>query len=68
MMRKFLGVSGRNMPNAEMFKTEAAKSGIDFSLQHPLFYERVQLGITANPTPRQIEVYVENFSMRISDQ
>ena len=56
---------GINMPNSELFKQEFASAGIDFTLPENVFYERVQIGATANPTPSTIEIYVDNFSLSI---
>lgn len=57
--------TGMNMPNAEIFRTIFLNQGIDFSLQEPVFYERVQIGATANPTNENIELFVDNFSITI---
>ena len=54
-----------NMPNSENFKEEFAAHGIDFTLPENIYYERVQIGATANPTPNKIEMYVDNFSLSI---
>jgi len=53
------------MPNADLFKKEFALFDLDFTLPDPIFYERVQIGATANPTPNAIELYVDNFSLSI---
>ena len=53
---------GINMPNSELFKQEFASAGIDFTLPENVFYERVQIGATANPTPNAFEIYIDNFS------
>ncbi|MFD0864029.1 heparin lyase I family protein [Sungkyunkwania multivorans] len=57
--------NGMNMPNAQIFAAVFANQGIDFTLQEPLMYERVQIGATANPTAGNIELYVDNFSIRV---
>ncbi len=54
-----------NMPNAEIFADVFQQNGIDFTLQEPVFYERVQIGATANPTAESLEVFVDNFSINI---
>ncbi|MEL6559971.1 MAG: hypothetical protein AAFQ94_17410 [Bacteroidota bacterium] len=54
---------GINMPNAESFRDEFAKNGIDFQLQEPLFYERVQIGVTANASLSDIEMYVDDVEI-----
>ena len=55
--------SGTNMPNAQTFRAIFAQEGIDFTLQEPAFYERVQIGATANPTAENIELFIDNFSI-----
>lgn len=54
-----------NMPNATVFRNEFSSEGIDFELQEPTFYERVQIGATANPTAGNIELYVDDFSISV---
>lgn len=54
-----------NFPNAGVFRDVFAQEGIDFTLQQPTYYERVQIGATANPTPRTIPMYVDNFSLQV---
>jgi len=56
---------GMNMPNAQVFRNVFLKQGIDFTLQEPTFYERVQIGATANPTAGNIELFVDNFSIKV---
>ncbi|WP_298544532.1 hypothetical protein [uncultured Aquimarina sp.] len=58
--------SGMNMPNAQVFRDVFAQNGIDFNLQEPTFYERIQIGATANPTAEDIELFVDNFSIQIN--
>lgn len=58
-----LNSSGTNMPNAQTFRDIFAQEGIDFTLQEPTFYERVQIGATANPTTEDIELFVDDFSI-----
>ncbi|MEM0931992.1 MAG: hypothetical protein AAGJ12_05980 [Bacteroidota bacterium] len=57
--------NGANMPNAQKFRDLFAQEGIDFNLQEPIYYERIQLGATANPTSADIELFVDNFSLTI---
>lgn len=57
--------SAMNMPNAQIFRNVFANQGIVFSLQEPTFYERVQIGVTANPIAGNIELFVDNFSIRV---
>lgn len=63
--QEVISTSGMNMPNPEMFRSVFADNGIDFELQQPLFYERVQVGATANPTDHEITLYVDNFKLTI---
>lgn len=57
--------TGTNMPNAKTFRDIFAQEGIDFTLQEPTFYERIQIGATANPTTENIELFVDNFSIKV---
>ncbi len=57
-----------NMPNAEAFKKLFAENNIDFNLQEPLFYERFQIGITANPTASDIELFVDDVKLQVTQQ
>lgn len=57
--------AGMNMPNAQVFIDVFLNQGIDFTLQEPTFYERVQIGATANPTAGNIELFVDNFSIEV---
>jgi len=50
--QEVISESGINMPNASLFQAEFASYGIDFELQDPLFYERFQIGATANQTQK----------------
>lgn len=56
---------GMNMPNSAVFAEVFSNQGIDFVLQEPTFYERVQIGATANPTAGNIELFVDNFSIKV---
>ena len=57
--------AGMNMPNAQVFKDVFLEQGIDFMLQEPTSYERVQIGATANPTAGNIELFVDDFSIKV---
>jgi len=57
--------TGMNMPNAQIFADVFQNLGIDFTLQEPTFYERVQIGATANPTAGTIELFVDDFSIKV---
>lgn len=57
--------AGMNMPNARIFRDVFLNQGIDFTLQEPTFYERVQIGATANPTAGNIELFVDDFSIKV---
>lgn len=63
--QEVISESGMNMPNASLFETEFADNGIDFELQEPLFYERFQIGVTANPTQYGIELFVDDVKFEI---
>ncbi|WP_394751330.1 heparin lyase I family protein [Spongiimicrobium salis] len=62
---EIINTAGTNMPNAQKFRDLFAQEGIDFNFQEPVSYERIQIGVTANPTPENIELFVDNFSLRI---
>ncbi len=57
--------AGVNLPNAATFAQVFAENGINFTLQEPVFYERIQVGATANPSAGTIELYVDDFSLQI---
>jgi len=56
-----------NFPNEEIFKATFAAEGINFNLQKPVSYERVQIGATANPTTEEIQIYVDDFSLQVTN-
>jgi len=56
---------GMNMPNPQIFADAFQTEGIDFVLQVPTYYERVQIGATANPTASRVEMFVDNFSIEV---
>lgn len=60
-----LSQTGMNMPNADIFSDVFQAEGIDFTLQEPVLYERVQIGATANPTAGNIEFFVDDFSILV---
>ncbi len=63
--QEVINALAKNMPNADEFRAEAAMNGISFELQEPLTYERVQIGATANPTPHEVVMYVDDFRVEI---
>jgi len=63
--QEVISESGMNMPNADIFRAEFAKNGIDFELQEPLYYERFQIGATANPTKHNIELFIDDVKLEI---
>ncbi len=65
--QEVMSETGMNMPNASLFEAEFANYGIDFELQEPLFYERFQIGATANPTASDIEMFVDDVKFEIRD-
>ncbi|MEM7163170.1 MAG: hypothetical protein AAF487_12105 [Bacteroidota bacterium] len=54
-----------NLPNQEVFETLFAQEGIAFQLQEPLFYERFQLGATANSSAEDIDVFIDKVKFSI---
>lgn len=62
---ELINSTGTNMPNAQTFRDIFAQEGIDFTLQEPTFYERIQIGATANPTAENIELFVDDFSIEV---
>lgn len=62
-----ISVNAMNLPNATTFRQIFAENGIDFELQQPIYYERIQIGATANPDAEDLLLYVDNFSIRISN-
>jgi len=62
---EIINSNATNMPNAQTFRDLFAQEGIDFTLQEPTFYERVQMGATANATAENIEIFVDDFSIRV---
>jgi len=63
--QEVINESGKNLPNKEEFRSEFALNGIDFELQEPLGYERIQIGATANPTQFGVELFIDNFKLEI---
>jgi len=61
---ELLNENGMNMPNAQIFSNVFANQGINFTLQEPVFYERLQIGITANPTAENVELFIDNFLIK----
>ena len=57
--------SGMNMPNPLIFREVFANEGIEFNLPQPVFYERVQIGATANPTAADVELFVDDFMIKV---
>ncbi|MEQ9297134.1 MAG: hypothetical protein RIF33_01155 [Cyclobacteriaceae bacterium] len=60
-----INIEGINMPNPILFREEFARNGINFKLQQPLFYERFQIGATANPTSSDIELFIDDVRLQI---
>lgn len=60
-----ISTNGMNMPNAQIFADIFQQDRIDFELQEPVFYERIQIGATANPTAESLEMFIDNFSVSI---
>ncbi len=55
-----------NMPNADVFREEFQRHDIDFELEQPIFYERFQIGATANSSPSDIEMYLDDVTLEIT--
>lgn len=64
---QILSEKGMNMPNAQIFKDAFAENDINFELQEPVVYERVQVGATANPDAEDLILYVDNFSISVEE-
>lgn len=64
--QQVISENGMNMPNPEIFRSLFAEEGIDFELQQPVVYERVQVGATANPDAEDLVIYVDNFSINVA--
>ena len=63
--QEVISETGMNMPNADQFEEEFSNFGIDFELQEPLFYERFQIGATANPSSSDIELFIDDVKLEI---
>ena len=61
-----IDTNGSNMPNPSIFRELFAEQNIDFNLQTPVIYERVQVGATANPTEEDIPLYIDDFYIEVS--
>ncbi|WP_343487102.1 hypothetical protein [Allomuricauda sp. d1] len=64
--QQVLSESAMNLPNADVFRAIFAENDIDFELQQPVVYERVQIGATANPDAEDLVLYIDNFSISIT--
>lgn len=60
-----LDQDGMNLPNAQIFKDLFATDDIDFVLKEPTFYERVQIGATANPNAGDTVLLVDDFTITV---
>ncbi len=60
-----LDQDGMNLPNAQIFKDLFATDDIDFVLKEPTFYERVQIGATANPNGGDTVLLVDDFTITV---
>lgn len=60
-----LNQNGMNLPNAQIFKEVFAAEEIDFVLSEPTFYERLQVGATANPTAGDMVLLVDDVSIAV---
>ena len=55
-----------NMPNGKIFKDLFLEENMEFELQTPVAYERLQIGATANPTTEDIRMYIDDFFIEVS--
>ncbi len=55
-----------NMPNADVFREEFQRHDIEFELQQPIFYERFQIGATANSSPSDVEMYLDDVMLEVT--
>jgi len=54
-----------NMPSQATFGPLFQQAGIDFQLQEPVYYERFQIGATANPSLNDLDLYIDNVKFTI---
>ncbi len=54
-----------NMPSQAIFGPLFEQEGIDFQFQEPIFYERFQIGATANPSSNDLDMYIDNVKLTI---
>ncbi|WP_273444445.1 hypothetical protein [Neolewinella agarilytica] len=59
--------TGMNMPDATILANAAAAEGISFTLPEPVFYERLQIGVTANPRDLEVDLFVDNVRVQVRD-
>ncbi len=59
--------AGMNMPNATILGNAAAAEGVSFTLREPVFYERFQIGVTANPRDLEVDLFVDNVRVSVRD-
>ena len=64
--QQILAASGINMPNADIFAQLGEENGIDFTLQEPVYYERIQVGVTANSGVDSVHLFVDDVSVVVS--
>jgi len=62
---ELINETSANLPNPRVFTELFAGEGIEFQLQEPIGYERIQIGATANPLADQVDMFVDNFKLRI---
>ncbi|MFQ5640248.1 MAG: hypothetical protein ACE5IR_19890 [bacterium] len=63
--QQILAASGINMPNADIFARIAEENGIDFQLQEPVYYERLQVGVTANSGEDSVHIFLDDVSIGV---
>lgn len=62
-----LSAATANMPNADTLREAFARSGVDFTLQEPVRYERFQIGATANSTVHDVVLYVDDVELVVRE-
>ena len=60
-----INTSFANMPSQAVFGPLFQQEGIDFQLQEPVFYERFQIGATANLTESDLDLFIDNVQLTI---
>jgi hypothetical protein len=62
---EILSGSGVTMPSSYWMGRAIGRS--DFQLTEPVYYDKIQFGVTANATPAPVTLYVDDVSIRVID-